>query len=141
MNVIEKVTEQEQKLKELEAKLAENEKKKKKSWKIRIPWKIGKKTLKDDKKVAALFVGPNISAQWKTATAKDGVWLIDEDKDDKGYLYEENAIFHLKQKRKMIPFIVIFSWRLMTVGGKAEEYCTMLVGGKTTEEAAEATGI
>lgn len=115
--------------------------KKEKGWKIRVPWKLQKKVLKADDKALVLYIGPNKGASWKTAVARDGLWKIEEDKDDKGYGYEEQAIFYLKIKKKQVPLIVLFSYRLLPVGGKAEEYRAMIVGGKAEEDAAEKLGI
>ena len=160
MNVSEKIVEHEKRIVELQANIIDEKKKKEKGWKFKIPGKVKKEVLKSNDKAAAIFVGQNRLGDWKVAEAKDGLWWIENGKYDDGkprkdsYTYEEAAMFHLRiKKNKLVPFIILFSWRLTPGGGKAEEmkskwideygdeWRTRLIGGKDDEMIAELAGI
>lgn len=143
--VLEQLDSQEKKITELEQQL---KKKNEKPFNIRIPFRTVKdvKKAKENNKVAALWVGPNKRAQWRSATYRDGLWYLDDKKikttgEKKTFEYEEQAIFQIEQKKKEIPFVIFLDWRLVGVGGVAEEYEAHVINGKSTEEAARITGI
>lgn len=158
MNVPEKMEEHDKKIAELESYV--NEKKKQKGFKLKIPGKLWNKIKKSNDRAAALFIGPNRNAEWKLAVARDGLWWIETDEKDgkhrpikDSYTYEEAAVFNLRQGRKMIPIIILFSWRLTPGGGKAEEikskwtdqnklpWQERLIGGKDDEMLADVAGL
>lgn len=158
MSIIDRVNALEAKVGEQQAVIKDAEKKTK-FWKMKIPGKIKRAVMKDNNRAAAFFIGPNRMAEWRVAFARDGLWYVEgEERDAKGekikdsYAYEEAAVFHLKQgKNKLIPVIILFSWRLTPAGGKAEEAATQLaekgiwnarlVGGQKDEIIAELAGL
>jgi hypothetical protein len=147
MAFVDELREQNERLKEIESRLPKKEEKELKGWKFKIPMKVKRAALKEAGKAAAFYISANRTAEWKVAAYRDGNWVLQNGKDENGkvreehYAYEEAAVFPLRQGSKQIPVIIILQWRLLGVGGKAEEYRSRIIGGETDEDAATALGI
>lgn len=137
MSIVDQVQSQEERLKAIEERLP---KPKEKKWGFRLPNMPGGIRRKAEKKpdmAAALIIGNNRRAYWEIATHKDGLWIVGKDKDKQQYGYEESAVFFLKKT----PVIVLFEWRILPAGGKADQLTTRVLGGESDVEAAEVLGI
>ena len=66
MSIVERVDEQEKKIAELSA-LLEPKKGKEWTWKVKIPGKVRTAVMKSSDRAAALYVGPNRTADWRVA--------------------------------------------------------------------------
>lgn len=133
MNTIDTIKEQERRLKELEEALHIQKEKKEKKFKFRIPIKFQRATKKNTQTAAAICIGHNRRIQWKKAVERDGLWHIGEQK----YAYEESSVFFIKNT----PVIIIFEWRMIPVGGIAEEYKSRIIGGQEDQDNAALIGI
>lgn len=105
--------------------------KKKRRFRFRIPFGFRKGLAKN--KVLVCFLRANKQVMIKEGCIDDGRLII----DDQQYAYESSTVY---QYRKF-PFIVILEWRLLPVGGRAEEYAFRRVGGDEDAALAEELGI
>lgn len=137
MSIVDQVQSQEERLKAIEERMPKP-KEKKWGFKIpKIPSGIRRKAEKKPDMAAALIIGNNRRGTWEVATQKDGLWVVGKDKEKRTYGYEECAVFFLKKT----PIIVLFEWRLLPAGGKADQLTTRVLGGEADVEAAEVLGI
>lgn len=110
--------------------------KKEKEFKIKIPPFVKKAAKKDTNKVAAIIIGANRTMKVTVGEQIGGNWYIDKNTDNP-YMYEEAAVFYYKKT----PCIIVLEWRLMPVGGMAEEYRTRVLGGEDDQVVAAELGI
>jgi hypothetical protein len=133
--LIQMLVEQDERLKKLES--GDTTGGKKWSFKMKIPGRIASKAKRNKMKAAALWIGPNRRIEWKLANEKDGLWWIDVEKQKVSFAYEESSVFTFNKT----PIIILYSWRLLPVGGKAEEFQTRIIGGEDDQVLAEHLGI
>lgn len=107
---------------------------KKKEWKL--PFGIRAKTKKAVKQggVLCVFLRNNKTLEFKIAKVVGGMFEIDKYQFS---AYENDAVYHYKK----LPVAVIFEWRLLPIGGRAEEYRARLVGDERDEALAESLKI
>lgn len=142
-SVVERQEEQEKRLADLEEALRSRVKEKDRKIRIKVPGWLLRQSKKDGSVSAALFLGANRVARWKKAVYRDGLVYVGE----QSYGYEETAVFTLQQGMRKIPITVVFEWRLLPVGGRAEEVWARaregsgLVDSKVLGEVADALGL
>jgi len=137
MSIIEQTREHDDRLKKLEETIEMKGKKKKKGIKIKIPGFLSRAIKNDPNVSLALWLGANHEAEFKKAIYKEGLIYVGE----QSYMYEEGSIYRLKIGKKRLPFLVVFEWRLMPVGGKVEEYHNRVLNGEDAEETAKKLGV
>lgn len=122
-----------QRLDMLEEKEYTKKKKKDKKMSLKIPSALIRQVNKDPNASLALILGHNRRAQFHKGTYEDGVLYV----QGRPYSYEENAVYHLPYKKKMIPFVVLHEWRITPVGGDTEKYKVYLLNSKEDHDAEE----
>lgn len=129
MSLVEKAENHEERLKKVEEQVTPKDAKKKREGKVSVPGNLLSWARKNPNRAVAEVVGFNKGILWKRAEVRDGNWYIDGDKYNP-HPYEEVSVFYYKKS----PIIIVFSWRLLTLGGRAEEFRTKIDGdGKTLE--------
>jgi hypothetical protein len=127
-NVIDKLNNAEERLQYLEEKLRISKDKKLK--KSILPAKIRSFFRKKPEKLICLFLGSDGRASFKEARVDGGLLLVGNEQ----FSYEPGSIYTLDKKNNLV---VVFEWRLLPVGGKAEEFKTRLLGGESDAKLAQ----
>jgi hypothetical protein len=100
---------------------------------FKIPWRVSWGAGKPGK-LLVVFLGLNRKARFLVGEIVDGLIRV----DGKFYGMEEVSVYSYSKK---FSVVVIFEWRLLAAGGKAEEYRSRVIGGEDDVKVAEATGI
>lgn len=127
MVLTEDIKEHEDRLKRLEEEKKKKELKAAKKMRVKIPRFIKKKP-KDTISLGVLVLGANRHAKFEKGTYKDGLIYV----GDKAYKYEKGGVYHIKKS----PFVVLYEWRTLPVGGIAEEYKSRVLDGEDDEAVA-----
>jgi len=143
MSLVDSIEEQEKRLSALEKVLDVKNGEKVKKVKIKIPGFLVRGVKKEDGVSVALWLGANHKAEFKKAVFRDGLIYV----GDQSYGYEEGGVYQLKNGRKLMPFIVVFAWRLTMLGGSTDEAWARsrdgngLVNGEELLKVAEVLGV
>ncbi len=137
MSLVEQMEKMNERLENMEEVSIAKKKKKEKKLSIKIPNFLARRADKDPEVSLALVLGYNGRANFQECRYKDGLLYI----ADRQYAYEESAMYSIRHKKKTLPFVIVYEYRLTPVGGAAEKLKDRVLNGEEIEVIAKEMGI